>query len=47
MSLYAWKFPLVNDPDEAKRLVALEDETVFEPSPDVTRLFRRADERGL
>ena len=45
MSLYAWKFPLVTDPDEATRLVALEDETVFEPSPDVTRFFAELMER--
>ena len=45
MSLYAWKLPLVTDPDEAKRLVGLEDETVFEPSPDVTRFYAELMER--
>ena len=39
MSLYAWKRPVVDDPDEAKRLLALDDETVFEPSSDVTSFF--------
>jgi hypothetical protein len=35
----AWNRPVVVDPDEAKRLLALDDETVFEPSPDVTSFF--------
>jgi hypothetical protein len=39
MSLYAWKSPLVTDTDEARRLLDLEDESVFEPSEDVTRFF--------
>jgi hypothetical protein len=45
MSLYAWKAPLVTDPDEAKRLLELEDESVFEPSEDVTRFFEKLMQR--
>jgi hypothetical protein len=39
MNLYAWKAPVVTDTDEARRLLALEDESVFEPSDDVTDFF--------
>jgi hypothetical protein len=39
MDLYVWKSPVVTDVDEAKRLLALEDESVFEPSDDVTRFL--------
>jgi hypothetical protein len=45
MSLYAWKRPLVTDPDEALRLVELEDENVFEPSADVERFYAALVER--
>lgn len=39
MDLYAWKRPLVTDPDEAARLLDLEDEGVFEPSPDLEAFY--------
>lgn len=39
MSLFAWKSPAVTDPDEAERLLELEDESVFQASDDVTRFF--------
>jgi hypothetical protein len=45
MDLYAWKRPLVTDPDEALRLLELEDETVFEPSPDLERFYTELLER--
>jgi hypothetical protein len=35
MSLYVWKSPVLEDTDEAKRLLALEDESVFEPSGEL------------
>jgi hypothetical protein len=45
MSLYAWKRPLVDDPAEARRLLELEDETVFEPSPELERFYAELLER--
>jgi hypothetical protein len=39
MDLYVWKRPLVTEEDEAKRLLELEDESVFEPSDDVVRFY--------
>ena len=45
MTLIAWKSPVVTDTDEAKRLVALEDETVFEPSADVAAFYAKLIER--
>jgi hypothetical protein len=45
MSLHVWKRPLVTDTDEAQRLIELEDETVFEPSPDLERFYAELLER--
>jgi hypothetical protein len=45
MDLYVWKRPLVTDPEEAKRLVELEDENVFEPSADLERFYAELLER--
>ncbi len=45
MSLYVWKAPLVTDTDEAARLVALEDQSVFEPSSDLERFYDELLER--
>ena len=45
MSLYAWKSPLVTDTDEAERLLSLEDDSVFEPSEDLTRFFEELTRR--
>jgi hypothetical protein len=39
MDLYAWKAPVVTDTEEARRLVELEDESVFEQSDDVAGFF--------
>jgi hypothetical protein len=39
MNLYAWKAPVVPDTDEARRLIELEDESVFEQSDDVVGFF--------
>ena len=45
MTLIAWKSPVVTDTDEAKRLVALDDESVFAPSEDVARFYAELTER--
>jgi hypothetical protein len=45
MSLYVWKAPQVTDTDEAARLVALEDESVFEPSADLEDFYAALLER--
>jgi hypothetical protein len=45
MSLYAWKSPRVTDEDEAQRLLALEDESVFAASADVTRFYEELMDR--
>ena len=45
MNLYAWKGPVVDDTDEATRLLELEDESVFEPSPDLERFYAALLER--
>jgi hypothetical protein len=39
MDLYLWKAPLLEDTDEARRLLELDDESVFEPSPDLVAFF--------
>ena len=42
MTLILWKAPVVDDPDEANRLLEpwyeTEDESVFEPSPDIAKV---------
>ena len=42
MTLILWKAPVVDDPDEASRLLELwyesEDESAFEPSPDIAKV---------
>ena len=45
MSLFVWKSPVVTETDDAKRLLALEDESVFEASDDVIRFFEELMER--
>jgi hypothetical protein len=45
MSLYVWKSPVLDDEDEAKRLLALEDESVFEPSVELGEFARELLER--
>jgi hypothetical protein len=39
MTLHLWKAPRVTDPDEAQRLIELDDESVFEPSEDLRRFY--------
>jgi hypothetical protein len=45
MSLYVWKSPILDDTDEAKRLLALEDESVFEPSVELGQFAQELLER--
>jgi hypothetical protein len=45
MSLYLWKTPVITDTDEAARLLDREDESAFEPSPDLTRFLEELLER--
>jgi hypothetical protein len=45
MSLYVWKSPVLDDEDEARRLLALEDESVFEPSVELGEFARELLER--
>jgi hypothetical protein len=45
MTLIAWKSPLVTDTDEARRLVALDDESVFAPSGDIAHFYAELKER--
>ena len=45
MSLYLWKTPAITDTDEAARLLDREDESAFEPSPDLTRFLEELLER--
>jgi hypothetical protein len=39
MDLYVWKAPVVTDEDVARQLITREDESVFDPSPDLERFF--------
>ena len=45
MDLYLWKLPVVTDPDEALRLLELNDETVFEASTELERFYAELMER--
>lgn len=49
MTLILWKAPVVDDADEAKRLLRPwldhEDTSRFEPSPDVTGVYQRLREK--
>jgi hypothetical protein len=45
MSLHVWKAPQVTDTDEAARLVALEDESVFKPSAELEGFYAALLER--
>ena len=42
MTLFLWKAPVVDDPDEAKRLTEAwnesEDDSAFEPSEDIAKV---------
>lgn len=45
MDLFVWKAPVTDDPDEAKRLLDLDDESVFETSTELERFYAEVLER--
>jgi hypothetical protein len=45
MDLYVWKRPVLDDTAEAKRLLELDDESVFERSEDLVAFFAELSDR--